>query len=115
MFSESSCQIILHTFPELTSSNTDIFRTTGKQYHTLFQSLHQIIPTFSEGYCQTILRTFPYQAIREFLLNLNIVKSFFRVHTTQFETFRELLTSNIVFFRAHIKQYSNFHRFITKQ
>ena len=57
-------------FRELLSNNTthfsrayikhnDIFRVIGKQYYTLFQSLHQTILTFSESYWQTILHTFP--------------------------------------------------------
>ena len=88
-FSESFCQTILHASPELTSSNTDIFRVTGKQYHTLFQSLCQLIQTFSESHWETILHTFPgfipgnTDIYREFLPNLTIVKSFFRVHITQ--------------------------------
>ena len=71
----SYSQTILHTFPELTSSNTKIFRVTGKQYYILFQSLHQTILTFSESYWQTILHTFPEiipsntDIFREFLPN----------------------------------------------
>ena len=50
-------------FRELLSNNTthfsrayikhnDIFRVIGKQYYTLFQSLHQTILTFSESFFQ---------------------------------------------------------------
>ena len=57
---------VLHTFPELISSNTDIFRVTGKQY------LYQIILTFSVSYWQIIRHTFP-----EFIpSNIDIFRDF---------------------------------------
>ena len=48
-FSESYCQTILHTFPELTSNNTDIFRVPSKLNYSkkFFQSTyHTITDTF---------------------------------------------------------------------
>ena len=40
IFSESDRRTIRQTFPDFISlsNNTDIFRVTGKQYYTLFQS-----------------------------------------------------------------------------
>ena len=45
-------QTILHTFPDI-KQYWRFQRVTGKQYKTVFQSLHQIILKFSESYWHT--------------------------------------------------------------
>ena len=57
IFSKSYWQAILHTFQELPSNKTDIFRVTTKQYW-LIQSSCQTVFTLSRNYYQTIVKTF---------------------------------------------------------
>ena len=77
-----------HTFPELTSNNTDIFKELLVNNTTNFQiSYHdQTLLTFSKSYWQTISHTFP-----EDKSNNN-------------DIFRELLANNTTLFsRVYIK------------
>ena len=99
IYSESYWQTVSHTFPELTSNNTDIFKELLVNNTTNFQiSYHQqTMLTFSKSYWQTISHTFP-------------------EHTSNnTDIFRELLANNTTHFsRVHIKQYWYFQRVPSK-
>ena len=74
-FSESYWQTILHTFPELTSNNNDIFRELlGNNTHFFRVYIKQ------------------YWHFHRVPSKLNYSKSFFRVHITQYWQFQRVTT-----------------------
>ena len=100
IYSGSYWQTMSHTFPELTSNNTDIFKELLVNNTTNFQiSYHdQTLLTFSKSYWQTISHTFS-----EFISN--------NTHT-----FRELLPNKSKHnFRVNIKHYWHFEGVTRKQ